>query len=59
MEDENRNCPIINKIINQRDCFDVQMVIQDGAPEHTALKEIINNKEYKKICRNCKYYRED
>ena len=51
-------CPIINEYIEDEDCFDVHMVIE-GAPERTALAEIINTPNYKNICLNCKNHRDD
>lgn len=52
-------CPIINEFIDREDCFDVHMVIEDGAPVRTALKKICDVKNFKIICLKCKYHRDD
>lgn len=51
-------CPIINEYIEDEDCFDVHMVIE-GAPERTALKKIVDTQDYKNICLNCKYHKNE
>ncbi len=55
--DSQRLCPVVKKIISIQDCFDACMVLEDGSPKVFALSEIVDNKDFEKICKNCFYYR--
>ncbi len=57
VKDEKRHCPVINKIISIQDCFDATMVLEDGCPKNFALLEIVDKKDFEKICKNCFYYK--
>ena len=47
----------VKKIISIQDCFDACMVLEDDSPKVFALSEIVDNKDFEKICKNCFYYR--
>lgn len=55
---EDRECPLIGKI-EEEICFDINMVVDELAPERTISKEVIKIKNYKEICKNCKYHDND
>ena len=51
-----RYCPIAKKMISEYECFDVHMVIEDGAPKWTARSEIVNQEDFEKRCCQCSYH---
>lgn len=53
-----RKCPLIG-YIEEEICFDINMVADEMAPERTISKEVIKIKNYKEICKNCKYHDND
>lgn len=57
IKDKERLCPVVNKIISMQDCFDACMVLEDNSPKRFALSEIVDNKDFEKICRDCFYYK--
>ena len=57
INDKERHCPVVNKIISMQDCFDACMVLEDGSPKRFALPEIVDNKDFEKICKDCFYYK--
>ena len=57
VKDEERFCPVVKRIISIQDCFDACMVLEDGSPRKFALSEIVDNKDFEKICKNCFYYK--
>jgi len=59
MEDGNRICPIVNREISIGDCYDVHMVIEDGAPKWSAPEDIMAVPNFKEQCLKCKYHRND
>ena len=57
INDKERHCPVVNKIISMQDCFDACMVLEDGSPKRFALPGIVDNKDFEKICQGCFYYK--
>lgn len=53
------NCPLIGRDIEDTVCFDIHMVVEGMAPQRTAPKEATENHDFKNICLNCPYHRED
>ena len=47
------------KKIDMNTCFDIHMVVEDGAPKHTAPEESYKLEDYVEICLHCKYHRND
>lgn len=55
MEDDERvYCPLYKKLIEHVYCFDIVMVCDDGAPDYTIPKEILDIENFKDICEKCK-----
>jgi hypothetical protein len=52
-------CPLMREEIEYGVCFDIQMVVQDGAPKWTAPETAITTENFEKICKSCKNFRED
>ncbi|MGN1369649.1 MAG: hypothetical protein ACI4WX_12335 [Aristaeellaceae bacterium] len=52
-------CPMLNRNINMNTCFDIHMLIDDGAPDWTVPQEVFSVGNYKEICRACPYHRDD
>ena len=51
-------CPLLGKNIEIPICFDISMVVDDGAPRWTAPEEAyIYN--FEKICSTCPNHRDD
>lgn len=54
------SCPLLHdELINEEICFDIHMVVCGDAPEYTAPSDIFANADYKSVCQNCQYHRED
>lgn len=53
------NCPLMEDFIDEGTCFDIHMVIEDGAPKWTAPEKAMNNLNFKEICLKCPNHRED
>lgn len=53
---ENRICPLIDNEITTDECFDICMVVEDGAPKRTAPKGAFDKDNFEKICRSCPYH---
>lgn len=53
-------CPLLqNKLIDSGICFDIHMVVCGEAPTYTAPADIFLHSDYKTICENCRYHRDD
>jgi len=52
-------CPLMGKEIVEEICFDISMVVEEGAPAYTALEEATKNQNYKEVCLNCPNHRFD
>ena len=53
-------CPLMgNKEIEEVTCFDIHCVVDGGTPERFAPKKAVSTPNYKQICKNCKYHRDD
>lgn len=52
-------CPLMNGEIEDVVCFDINMVAEGMAPEHTAPEDATKKTNYKEICLNCPNHRED
>lgn len=52
-------CPLMKGEIKDVVCFDISMVAEGMAPEHTAPEEVTKQMNYKKFCLNCPNHRED
>lgn len=52
-------CPVGDRLIDDAECFDVYMVIEEGAPSWSAPQDIINVPDFEKKCKQCKYYESD
>lgn len=47
-------CPLLNREIDgDGECFDISMVVYDGAPQYTAPKEASEHENFKEICLKC------
>lgn len=53
------NCPLMEREISMDECFDIHMVVEGAAPVYTAPEKATNTHDFKKICNNCKYHRDD
>lgn len=52
-------CPLMDGKIEDVVCFDISMIAEGMAPEHTAPKEATEKLDYKSICLKCPNHRED
>ena len=53
-------CPLMdNEEITEEICFDIHMVIEDGAPKRTAPQKIFETPNYADVCTKCPYHRKD
>lgn len=53
-------CPLMDgEEIAEVICFDIHCVVDDGIPERFAPKKATNVSNYKQICKNCQYHRDD
>ncbi len=52
-------CPLLKKNIDDGICFDISMVAEHLAPARTMPNEILEIKDYEKICLNCPNHRND
>lgn len=52
-------CPLMGELIDEGTCFDIHMVIEDGAPSWTAPEKAVKNPKLKEICLKCPNHRND
>lgn len=52
-------CPLIGTEIDVAVCFDICMVVDDGAPKWTAPAEAFTLDGYEETCSNCPNHRDD
>ena len=52
-------CPLMQEKIDSGTCFDIHMVVCGEAPKWTAPAKILEKEDYKSICNQCQYHRED
>lgn len=52
-------CPLMNSIIDYKTCFDIHMIVEDGAPAWTGPAKATSVPDFKNICIKCKYHRFD
>lgn len=52
-------CPLMEEEIETEICFDISMVVDDGAPLWTAPKKATQLENFKEICLNCPNHRND
>mgnify|MGYP000912128902 CR=1 FL=1 len=52
-------CPLVKEKIDDGECFDIHMVVGHEAPKRTIRKEILEIKDYEKICLACSNHRDD
>ena len=51
-------CPLMkNKEIDIYTCFEIHTVVDGTSPKSIAPKVILDNKDYKDICKKCKNHR--
>lgn len=53
------NCPLMEREISMDECFDIHMVVEGAAPVYTAPEKATSVPNYREVCRNCRYHRED
>lgn len=53
---EDRRCPLVDKVISTDECFDICMVIEDGAPRRTAPAGAFDKDNCETVCQNCPYH---
>lgn len=58
-KDDKIKCELVDREITDGECFDVHMVIENGAPLWTAPQDIVTIPDFKKKCKRCKYYNRD
>ena len=52
-------CPLMKTAIDAGICFDIHMVVEGWAPIYTAPKKATANENFKEICMNCRFHRDD
>lgn len=52
-------CPLMDGQIEDSICFDISMVSEHLAPNHTMPIEVREIKNYEEICLKCQNHRED
>lgn len=52
-------CPLMKKEIEDGVCFDIHMVVEDGAPAWTVPKQVTDTPDYKNICLTCQNHKKD
>lgn len=52
-------CPLMGEKIDMEICFDIHMVVERDAPDWTAPKKAVSNPDFRGICLNCPYHRDD
>lgn len=53
-------CPLMDgEMVDRLTCFDIHMVVEGDAPSYTAPKEAVGKPNFKEICNNCPYHRDD
>lgn len=53
------SCPLMGRDISMDECFDIHMVVEGAAPKWTAPDKAVNTANFKDICRNCQFHRDD
>ena len=54
------SCPLMGgEKIAEEICFDIHCVVDGGTPERFAPKKAVRTPDFKKICRECPYHRDD
>ncbi len=53
MEKNQIKCPIARRIIEDAECFDVHMVIQEGAPPWSAPQDVVDKPDFMQKCLSC------
>ena len=56
MKENQIQCPIAGRLIDDRECFDVHMVIEEGAPLWSAPQDIVGKPDFRRQCLSCAYY---
>lgn len=51
-------CPLVGKVIEEAECFDMSMVAEGMAPQNTVPDMVIKIPEFKRICLDCPNHRE-
>lgn len=49
-------CPIVNKDIDIGDCVSIVNVVDGRIKEEALSQEILKEKNWKEICKNCEYH---
>lgn len=57
--DNKIQCLLMGEFIEEGTCFDIHMVIEEGAPKWTAPEKAVNNPNLKEICLKCPSHRND
>lgn len=52
-------CPLVGREIEIAVCFDICMVVDDGAPKWTAPEEAFAVAEFENICFKCPNHRDN
>lgn len=52
-------CPLMGEEIDVAICFDICMVVDDGAPKWTVPQRAFDSYDYEKICSKCPNHRDD
>ncbi len=48
MEGNQIRCPVAGRMIDDAECFDVYMVVEEGAPLWSAPQDIVNKPDFRK-----------
>lgn len=56
MEDNQIQCPVAGRMIDDAECFDVYMVVEEGAPLWSAPQDIVNKPDFRKQCLACQHH---
>lgn len=49
-------CPIAGRVIDDAECFDVHMVVEEGAPLWSAPQDIVNMPDFRQQCLSCPHH---
>lgn len=52
-------CPLMEEKISAGICFDIHMVVEGAAPIYTAPRKATDTDNFREICLNCPYHRDD
>lgn len=52
-------CLLLRREIDRDTCFDIHMLLLDGAPAWTVPQEVLDTPDYAAVCRGCPYHREE